>query len=302
MPKLEYVIRTVGERTEEVCIELVKRQKEQDESLHVIRENTHAKAVDKTLSIGIDCQSEWLVAIDADMLIIPGALATIRSEIRTSTDNTAIIHPAVVDKLYRMKRWGLTVYRVSILEQLYKEFQIIRKKQHLKIEGAAIKTISETYGRDVIFSKSVTAIHDFYQYYKDLYRKAYLNALRNPGFNSGASRHWKKLASSDQDYRVMFRAMQDAANEKRQLQNSVEDFDSTELENILRSLGLEEKSPLDWEKFVDQCFSLTVESELEHLAKYRIFKDYFEDTSVGNTIKSYLINKLSSIRNAHITD
>lgn len=288
MTDLEFVIRTVGERTEGVCIELVNRQKDEHEVLHVLREKTHADAVERTIRIGLESKAEWLVAIDADMLLLPGSMSTIRKEIRSCSDDTAIIHPAVVDKLYRMRRWGLTVYRKSILEELHDEFQIIRKKQHLKIEGAAIKELSRKKHREVIFSRNVTAIHDFYQYYRDLYRKAYLNTLRNPGFNKSVGKSWMRLAKSDDDYGVMFKAMQDATNQRRELTNSVTDFDSYELRKIVQDLGLDEKVPLGWDDYVDQCCATSMMTEIEILDKDRIYNDFFENSSMRLKVKTFL--------------
>ena len=288
MPEFEIVIRTVGERTEDVCIELVNRQKAANEILHVLRKNTHAKAVESTIKIGLESNAEWLIAIDADMLLIPEGLTIIRKEIRSCSSDVAILHPAVVDKLYRMKRWGLTVYRQSILSELHDEFQKIRKKQHLKIEGAAIKALSTKKNREVVFSRNVAAIHDFYQYYRDLYRKAYLNTLRNPGYNKKTEKYWKRLANSDGDYLVMFKAMQDALKEQRVLTNSATDFDLDKLERIVQCLVLEEKSSFGWDDYVDQCCASAMATEIENLEKDRMFNDYFDDSSIRLRIRAFL--------------
>ncbi len=288
MEELEFVIRTVGERTEEVCIELVNQQKEDSEILHVLRENTHVKAVDSTIKIGLRCKAKWFVAIDADMLLTNDGLTKIRSEIRSCSSDVAILHPAVVDKLYRMKRWGLTVYRQSILSELYDEFLEIRKKQHLKIEGAAIKALSVKDNRKVVFLRYEVAIHDFYQYYSDLYRKAYLNALRNPGYNRKSAKCWKKLSTSDHDYLVMLKAIQDALGENRELTNSATDFEQDELDSIIQGLGLKEKSPLSWDDYVDQCNVSPMNKEIKKLDNDRMFNDYFDDSSLRSRIRSFL--------------
>jgi hypothetical protein len=286
--KFEFVIRTVGERTEKVCIELLNRQKSIDEQLHIVNQDSHAKAVDKTLRIGQASNAKWVVAIDADMLLIPGALAAVKAEVSTCGEDTAIIHPAVVDKLYRMRRWGLTLYRQSIIEELYDIFSEIRKKENLKIEGAAIKELTKKGNRGVVFSRNVAAIHDFYQYYGDLYRKAYLNTIRNPGYNRGLGNFWKKLAESDNDYLIMYRAMQDALNQDRLLKNSVHDFEHVELNRILQDLKLEEKTPLLWEEFIDQCLATTILQEIESIDKNKIFSDFYENNSIYQKSRSYL--------------
>jgi len=286
--ELEFVVRTVGERTEEVCVELVNRQKSENEKLHVLRENTHAKAVESTISVGLESGADWLVAIDADMLLTDGSIKSIRNEIQACSDSIAVIHPAVVDKMYRMRRWGLTVYRKAALEELNKMFQEIKLRQNTKIESAAIKALGENKQRQVYFSREVAAVHDFYQYYKDLYRKAYLNVSRNQGFNKEAKKCWKRLAKSDHDYLVMYKAMNDATSEKRDLTNSISDFKSSELDRIVCGLGLEEKQPLRWADYVDQCCSAPLEAEIKLIDKDHVFNDYFESTSISQKLKAFL--------------
>lgn len=290
MTELEFVIRTVGERTEEVCIELVNRQKGEQESLHVLRKNTHAKAVESTIAIGLESQAKWLVAIDADMLLTPGSISTIRKEIRLCPDSIAVLHPAVVDKLYRMRRWGLTVYRKAVMSELNDKFQNIKKKQNIKIESAAIKALGENKQRQVYFSREVSAIHDFYQYYKDLYRKAYLNVSRNQGFNKDVKKCWMRLAKSDPDYLVMYKAMEDAIVEDRDLSNSISDFKSSELDKIVSGLGLKEKLPLTWDEYVGQSRSVSMEREIQLIDKDRVFNDYFENTSLAQKLKTFFKN------------
>jgi len=284
--ELEFVIRTVGERTEDVCVKLVNLQKDEHESLHILRENTHAKAVESTIATGLESQAEWLVAIDADMLLTPGSILTIRKEIRSCSDAIAVLHPAVVDKMYRMRRWGLTVYRNAAMDELNEKFQKIKLRQNTKIESAAIKALGENTQRQVYFSREVTAIHDFYQYYKDLYRKAYLNVTRNQGFNKEVKRCWKRLENSDPDYLVMYKAMDDAVSEKRKLTNSVSDFNSSELEGIVEGLGLVEKSPLAWDDYVDQCSSVGIEEEIRLIDKDRVFQDFFKKPSLKQKLKT----------------
>ncbi|MFW2437771.1 MAG: hypothetical protein ACN4GR_00195 [Arenicellales bacterium] len=288
MTELEFVIRTVGERTEEVCIELVNRQKDEHETLHVVREKTHANAVESTIGLGLESKADWLVAIDADMLLIPGSMSTIRNEIQLCSNDTAILHPAVVDKLYRMRRWGLTVYRKSILEELNNEFQEIKKKQNIKIESAAIKQFTKNNQRQIYFSRKVAAIHDFYQYYRDLYRKAYLNASRNQGFNKNVRKYWTRLAKTDPDYLVMFKAMEDATAESRNLTNSIADFKSSELDRIVDGLGLKEKSPLGWDDYVDQCCSVSMGAEIQCIDEDRLFNDFFDSPSLPEKLKAFL--------------
>lgn len=278
MIKLEYVIRTIGERTEDVCIELVRRQKGENEKITIVNETTHVDAIEKTFMLGLQSDAEWLVAIDADMLLVPGGISAIRKEIKSYDADVFVSYPAIYDKLYSMRRWGVTIYRVSMLEELYEAFKELKKNHHLKIEGGAVKAVAKG-GKKIFQSRNVVALHDFYQYYKDLYRKVYLNTIRNPGYNKKAKKKWAGISSRDADYRVMLQAMNDAQTEARELTNSVGDFTPEELFERIERLGLKEKGPLLWRDFVDESLKTTMSNEMHLHEKYKVLNDYFEYNS-----------------------
>lgn len=291
MINFEYVIRTIGERTEEVCIELVRREKSLNEKMSIVREQTHVDAVDKTFLLGLQSEADWLVLIDADMLLLPGCMQEIRDEIVSLNENTVVMFPAVFDKLYSMRRWGVTIYRVSMIEEVYTAFQQARSQHHLKIEGKAIKEVASGQ-MEIFHSRKVVAIHDFHQYYKDLYRKIYLNAIRNPGYNERAKSYWNKMSREDADYLVMLKAMEDALTEGRQLDNSVNDFSQSELTERIGKLGLSEKYPLLWEDFVDKSLAMFMDAEISSNEKYSVFNDYFDNLSRIDKFKAFILKRL----------
>lgn len=281
MINFEYVVRTIGERTEEVCIELIHRQKAENEKVSILNESTHVDAIEKTFLLGLRSEADWLVAVDADMLLLPGGVSEMREEVKSCDANVFVAYPAVYDKLYSIRRWGVSLYRVSMLEELYDTFKELKNNHHLKIEGGAIKEVAK--GKNEIFySRKVVALHDFHQYYRDLYRKVYLNTVRNPGYKKKAEKNWEKISHLDADYLVMLQAMRDAKSENRELANSVNDFTSTELTDRIGTLGLKEKGPLLWRDYVDTSLEMSMENEIHQNEKYSVFTDYFENQSIVN--------------------
>lgn len=291
MVNFEYVVRTIGERTEEVCVELVRRQKGENEKLSILTENTHVDAIDKTFMLGLRSDAEWLVAIDADMLLLPNGVSVMREEIKSCDANVFVAYPAVYDKLYSMRRWGVTLYRTSMLEELYDVFKELKNKHHLKIEGGAIKEVAKRE-KEIFLSRKVVAIHDFYQYYRDLYRKVYLNTIRNPGYNKSAKKKWAKAKKYDKDYLVMLQAMKDAQTESRELTNSMYDFSSEELTERIESLGLKEKGPLLWSDYVDESLKVFTEMEINLNEKFKVLNDYFEYSLISKKIKMTVVKWL----------
>ncbi len=63
--------------------------------------------------------------------------------------------------------------------------------------------------------------------------------------------------------------------------NSIADFKSSELDRIVDGLGLEEKPPLRWDDYVDQCCSVSMEAEIQCIDKDRVFNDFFESSSIS---------------------
>lgn len=288
MINFEYVVRTIGERTEEVCVKLVHRQKEEKEKISILNENTHVDAIEKTFMLGLRSEADWLVAIDADMLLLPGGVSEMRKEVKSCDENVFVAYPAVYDKLYSIRRWGVSLYRVSMLEELYDAFKELKNNHHLKIEGGAIKEVAKGKS-EIFYSRKVVALHDFHQYYRDLYRKVYLNTVRNPGFNKKAEKNLAKISRLDADYLVMLQALKDAKNEKRKLANSVNDFASTELSERIEALGLKEKGPLLWRDYVDKSLQMSMENEIHKNEKYSVFTDYFENKSIVNKARFLFI-------------
>jgi len=289
MIEFEYVVRSVGERTEDICVELIKLQQQPDEKITIIREPTHAKAIERTFAIGLKGMSDWVVAVDADVLLLPGSATQIRKELVSCKENVFVVNSAVYDKIYSMKRWaGVHVYRRAMLEELYDVFREIKNKPNLKIETAAIKELQKK-NKQPLFSKIIVGTHDFKQFYKDIYRKAYLNTIRNPGNIKRAKNNWSRKSSFDADYLVMLKAMEDALAEGRRISNSLSDFNSAELADRIDALCLTEKPPLLWEEYVNDCLTTTMDSEIRSNAKNSSFNDYYESQTLNDKFKSIIL-------------
>ncbi len=151
----------------------------------------------------------------------------------------------------------------------------IRRKPSLKIERALIRRLQEK-GGVIHFSKTDVALHDFYQYYSDLYRKAYLNAVRNPAITDRARRIWRRLASRDSDYVVILKGTDDAVDGNAKLSNSVYDFEPTMLRNIVESLGLEEKAPLTPAVFGKWDMDSLARDGAASIRRNKVARDFFE--------------------------
>ena len=67
------VIRSVGERTENLCREIIAAQIAH-QNIFLVREKPFACAVQRTFQIGIEQGRPWTLAVDADTLLLPGVI------------------------------------------------------------------------------------------------------------------------------------------------------------------------------------------------------------------------------------
>lgn len=276
------MIRTVGERTSGACVEMVKKLGYDPQ---IITEYTHYAAVEKTYEIGLDSRGDWTFSVDADVILEPRMVESVLDDLFSSPEDVRVAHPGVVDKLYRLKRWaGIQVYRTDALDELRSIFKLKKQQRQLKIEGACISELRRR-GRKVAFVKRVVGLHDYYQYYRDLYRKVYLNSIRNQDMNRKARKLWTYWCRFDDDYKVALAASDQALEESRDLTNSVNDFNREEIDEMLCRLNLEEKPEMPLGEFLDTKIGERVSEEAGRIEAHRVFPHYFERPHLWRSLR-----------------
>ncbi|MGA8262216.1 MAG: hypothetical protein WB783_18580 [Arenicellales bacterium] len=260
----------------------------------IIRENTHYAAVEKTYEIGLDNGRDWTFSVDADVILEPRMVERVLDDLFSSSEDVRVAHPGVIDKLYRLKRWaGIQIYRTDSLEELRGIFKLKKQQRQLKIEGACISELRGR-GRKVAFMKRVVGLHDYYQYYRDLYRKFYLNAIRNQEMNRQAMRLWSYWCRFDDDYRVALAAMEKALEESRDLTNSVNDFSREEINETLDRLNLKEKPEMSLDVFLGTKITERVSREAGNIDVHRVFPHYFERSRLWQRLRGFAARRIMS--------
>jgi hypothetical protein len=90
----------------------------------------------------------------------------------------------------------------------------------------------------------VVGLHDYEQYFRDIYRKAFFHAHKHKDEIKYWECLWRKLCCSDADYRVALKGAKDGREYKGEVFSDLGQFDSVEYEMMLNYLGLTEKSEL----------------------------------------------------------
>ena len=257
--KLVVVIRSSGERTLNSCVELVQSQIDND-SIIIVEEFPFEKALRKCYKLAIDSQKEWLLTIDADMLITKNAISNLLDHGLSSEEDVFQLQGLIFDKLtYSYRNAGPRLYRSKYLQKALQflpedrstirpEFTII---EQMKVSGLKSIETGELY-----------AIHDFEQFYNDVYRKSFVHAQKHAYLIPDLIKIWQSLVGIDSDYKIALRGLYDGMLFEKLAVIDKRDYNEL-ASNALRDLNLQEKSNVvvmsDMHDYVDEIVKLAGE-------------------------------------------
>jgi len=114
--ELTFVVRAAGERTEAACVAQLRGQLLSDAQLTVIHERPFSRAVTRTFELGIESGRPWLVAVDADLLLLDDAVERAREICGKMAPEAFCATPLFLCKTVGgFASRGLHCYRASLL-------------------------------------------------------------------------------------------------------------------------------------------------------------------------------------------
>jgi hypothetical protein len=114
--KVTIIIRSVGERTEKLCRELILAKGVFAENVVVVREAPFSAVMRKSFETGIQLGLPWTFCVDADLLLRPGAVEKMLHLGDAQPENVCEIQGYILDKFYgRPRQGGVHLYRTAIL-------------------------------------------------------------------------------------------------------------------------------------------------------------------------------------------
>lgn len=204
MDKIEnctVIIRSVGERTEQICFKLLEDLFPADH-IQVISDTPFAATLRKSLQYGIIQKRDWTLCIDADVLVELGALRALFDRSVTFDDTYFEFHGFVGDKFFEDNRpAGNHLYRTKHLEQVIGF--IPDEGISLRPETYMLKAMNEKGIKHQYFHDLIIGLHDFEQYYRDIFNKGFLHAQKHIRHLSKLLPRWKELAKTDDDFKVL---------------------------------------------------------------------------------------------------
>ncbi len=206
MNDLIVVIRSSYERTAELCQRAVEDQVPK-ENVYVINEFPFEKALKTCYEIGIDSGAKWMMTADADILLGKNAIHDFRAAAENMPDYFFQIEGLLYDKLLGMYRnVGHRIYRTQYLKKAI---------EHIPSAGEVIRPESEVVNRmrqlgyDSLITLEVLGVHDYEQYFSDIYRKAFTYAKKHQYRLSSFTHLWSKEMTHDNDFVVAMKGLYD---------------------------------------------------------------------------------------------
>jgi hypothetical protein len=188
------IIRTSGERTEAECARLCAAQ---FPNLHMVRLSPFAEAVRACLQAGIDSGLEWLVTVDADVLIAPGLTDYAeRVTAAAGPDDWHVIGHMDDMPFPEPRQGGVRLWKTIALPSLIGHVN----PDAIRPESA----LCRAYSAGLIETQEITGRHDYEQWRRDLYRKGAAHRRKHSSWGKlGIPAWWREKAETDTDYRAI---------------------------------------------------------------------------------------------------
>jgi hypothetical protein len=194
------IIRSIGERTEYLCKEMILTQGILDENILVIKRKPFTLALQASYETGIALDRPWTLCLDADVLILPKTISDIINFADQQDLSIFEIQGLILDKFFGGNRdGGLHLYRTSYLSQALKyiphEQNIIRPEFYVL---ESMRNQGHPWKRMIY----LTGIHDFEQYYADIFRKCFVQAHKHQEYAEIFITYWPEQGIRDFDYKI----------------------------------------------------------------------------------------------------
>jgi len=178
---LTIIIRSVGERTEEACLQIVLSQFDRESQIHVIKDKPFAEAHIESIKLALNYCRRWSLFLDADVLLQENTIAEILHEAKSISTPFYMLNFRVLDRGFGGPTYaGVHLYSANHLaaslqfennahnDQKPETRMCIEMAQQLKIPS--------------INSARLVGLHGYEQFYGDLYRTAFVRAVKHKNY------------------------------------------------------------------------------------------------------------------------
>jgi hypothetical protein len=235
------IIRSVGERTVPVIKHLLKQQVSEDQ-LFEVNEAPLSRALEVSYEFALKEGRRYVLIIDGDILPFRNMLDRLTAIFNKLDERVFGLQCSVADKMiHNFRPAGVHMHRTVLLESAMK--QIPEANETVRPESMTINEMADR-GYPTLFIDDVLALHDFEQYYKDLFRKSFFLAHKHTKDLPYVKKLWKRLAVDDNDYRIALEGLERGEQYNKRVVADIKQFGKYNISDILSAGGLTEKSEL----------------------------------------------------------
>ena len=235
------VVRSSGERTTSTSQHLLE-QELPGVKVVIVKDFPFEKTLTKCFEIGKDSGMDWMMAIDADVIVRKGEPKKLFEEAKKLPKAYFQIQARVYDKFTgSIRDAGNRIYRTCLLP---KAIGLI-PPQNLKVRPESEVINKMVYqGHPSRKSNLIIGIHGFHQSYLDIYRTVFVYSTKFTGRIAKVLSTWKVLAADDDDFLIALRAAYDGLISMEPAHIDKRMYQAAALKAI-QELGLKEKNDLN---------------------------------------------------------
>lgn len=242
-----FIIRSVRERTEPLCKHLILEQGVYEEDVFVVREVPFSASMKRSFEIGIEQGKKWTFCIDADVLLRPRSIDKMLKFAEKQNNNVCEVQGFILDKFFAGPRQaGNHLYRTSLLPEVLR--RIPEEGTDIRPESYTLAKMKKD-GYPIAKYLGIIGTHDDEQYNFDIYRKAFVQAVKHLDRAELLITHWKNNINIDPDFTVALQAFSDS------IKNTSEVFINHKQNlymEMFEKAGFREKDPIEINLFTPE--------------------------------------------------
>jgi len=288
---LTVVIRSIGERTENKCYQLIEKQISK-RNIFIVRKTPFTESIKESFKIAIEEKRKWLLCIDADILVRENVINDLLEIAEKEDSKTFVMKGNILDKFIDSPRnAGNHLYKTKYLKEAITEIPL--SKDAIRPESAMIEKM-ENRGYKHKKWDIFVGIHDFEQYYEDIYRKLFVHGKKhfNRIIDGKILEGWKVFSEIDLDYLVAIEGFKDGHRFKKNVEIDSNAVFMKDFKNVLNKLRLKEKVKLQGENlsYVDEIYGML---KFNNILFKRLKRSHKASYKKEKTIICHLTNFLS---------
>lgn len=193
------IIRSVGERTESICREIISKQIP-EKNIFIVGEIPFSATLKKSFDLGIAEDRKWTLCIDSDVLLADGTIDKMLKIAEMQPENICEVQFHIFDKFFNMRRQaGNHLYRTSLLHEVIR--RIPEEGINIRPEFHTLTIMKEAGFPYISFDETI-GCHDYEQFNSDIFRKMYVHAHKHTEYIPTLVSLWRERCANDFDFQV----------------------------------------------------------------------------------------------------